>query len=516
MSSVPNVLLIVSDQHLHSVAGYMGDPIIHTPNLDNIAGEGTVFEKTYCQSPVCTPSRASFLTGKYCHNLHCWQNHGPIFPEHKTIAHYFADAGYETCLIGKMHFGGKDQFHGFRHRPYGDLWHGLSHQPDPIEAFPNMQSAKMWSGPAGIPESLLQEVVSSIETTSFIKNFAADHGDKPWFVCMSYCRPHPPFAVPSRFHKKYAGRVPFVGLEDDDEAGREEYPSLVRSIPRFNDMTAEQHVRGREAYYACVDFVDDCIGTVLHALERDRLLDNTIIAYISDHGDQTGHHGIWDKGHHYEEAVRAPFVMSGPGIPKGLRIEKITGLIDLMPTLMELCGISVPGDLDGVSLVPFFAGNRHFVPHEFLIAEHMAVSSVGRAGHIEVSGRNYPSFRSVITERFKYTETYETVEQSPILFDRETDAREFKNVHGHPEYREVEKTLKSILDGQRTIQEWAVIVQEDAERAKQYRDGIKPSMPNQYRLSDGRIFDAEKSLYDVRWLKTTTENTAGFIPQRFH
>ena len=105
----PNVLLLVSDQHLYRVAGYMGDALAHTPNMDAIARNGAVFERAYCQSPACTPSRASFLTGKYCHHMHCWDNHAPIFPEHKTMAHYFTEAGYETCLVGKMHFGGRDQ-----------------------------------------------------------------------------------------------------------------------------------------------------------------------------------------------------------------------------------------------------------------------------------------------------------------------------------------------------------------------------------------------------------------------
>lgn len=168
----PNVLLLVSDQHNYRISGCMGDRMASTPNIDRIAEKGTVFEKAYCQSPVCTPSRASFLTGKYCHTNHCWQNHGVLFPEHETMAGVFNRMGYETCLVGKMHFGGKDQFHGFVNRPYGDFWHGLSHQPDPIDMFPNMGGV-LHASVSQIPESLQQEVVTSIEAAVFIKGHAA-------------------------------------------------------------------------------------------------------------------------------------------------------------------------------------------------------------------------------------------------------------------------------------------------------------------------------------------------------
>ncbi len=512
----PNILLLVSDQHLYRVAGYMGDKNAHTPNLDALALAGMVFERAYCQSPACTPSRASFLTGKYCHHTHCWQNHAPLFPEHKTIAHYLTAAGYATCLVGKMHFGGKDQMHGFERRPYGDLCHGLSHQPDPIEGFPNMQSAKTWSGPAEIPESLIQEVVTSTEAVAFVKEQAAARPDQPWFLCASYCRPHAPLAVPGRFHRRSAGRVPNVTLEEADEAGREEYPTLVRNSGNLHTLPTAQNIRGREAYYACVDFVDDCIGSVVRELRREGLLENTVIVYLSDHGEGAGYHGLWNKGYHYEEAVRAPFLMSGPGIGPGGRSPALVGLIDLVPTLLELCRVPLPPDLDGVSLVPCLRGQRDFAPHDALISEYLGVTSVDRAAYARASGKPFPSFRSVITDRFKYTETLEAGSQGPILFDLAADPREFRNVVNDPEFAGVAAALKSRLDEEHTIAEWAEIARQDSERAKDYRDGVKPTVPNQYMLADGRIFDAEKSLYDARWLPVSNDGTAGYIPQRFH
>jgi choline-sulfatase len=137
VSDLPNVLLLVSDQHNPHVSGFGGDPVASTPALDGLAASGVSFANAFCQAPVCTPSRMSFLTGLHVSSIGCYNNHWALFPEHRTFAHHFAGAGYETCLVGKMHFGGADQMHGFQHRPYGDLRHGLGHQPDPIDMLPN-------------------------------------------------------------------------------------------------------------------------------------------------------------------------------------------------------------------------------------------------------------------------------------------------------------------------------------------------------------------------------------------
>jgi choline-sulfatase len=380
-----------------------------------------------------------------------------------------------------------------------------------------MPSGQMWDGPSEIPESMLQEVVTTIETAAFIKEHSANNAGKPWFVCASYCRPHPPFAVPSRFHKKYEGRVPNRWIEEDDTAVFEDYAATVRAIHHEDRMDTVQNLRAREAYYACIDFVDDCIGRLLRDLERDGLLENTIIIYTSDHGEMNGHHGMWNKAQHYENAVRSPLIMCGSGIPKGLRIEKMVGLFDIMPTLMELCGLKPPKDIDGVSLLPLLKGNDQFVPHSHIITEYLGITAVDRANYNKSSSRPYPSFRAVITDRYKYSEPYETDERRPTLFDLSLDPAELSNKHGLQEYAGVERELKKLLDSKYTMDEWVKIAAKDAERAKQFRDGVRPSMPNQYMLGDGRIFDAEKGLYDVRWLQTSSDSKyGGFIPQRYY
>ncbi len=147
------------------------------------------------------------LTGKEPHRCAAWGNHWVIFPEHITWPGHFAAHGYTTCLVGKMHFGGGDQMQGFQHRPYGDLNHGLGHQPEPLNLFPAYAGAES-AGITEIPESLIQDVVGKRETLAFLREHHDRAPDQPWFVCASYGRPHSPYTAPGRYIRYYRDRVP--------------------------------------------------------------------------------------------------------------------------------------------------------------------------------------------------------------------------------------------------------------------------------------------------------------------
>ena len=508
-TSRPNVLLLVSDEHNDRVAGYAGDPLVRTPNLDSIAERGLVFENAFCQAPVCTPSRASFLTGKYVSNLSCWNNHWVLFPEHRTIAHHFADAGYETCLVGKMHYGGKDQFHGFQHRPYGDFWHALGHQPDPIDMFPN-SGGVAHACASQIPESLQQENVVSIEAASWVQEHLSNRADQPWLMCASYCKPHAPLAVPSRYLNRYLGKVDPVRLEDEDEAARHPYPAHQRENYGLLDVTPEQVDRARAAYWGAVEFLDDCIGLLLWRLESVGALENTIIAYISDHGDLIGNHGLWWKANYYEEAIRAPFIMCGPSIPAGVRREELAELNDLVPTLCALCGLDAPDGIDGVDLSSLLTeGPVADAPRDHIISEYYGIGMLTQPYR---TGTRGDSMRVIRTDRHKYANIFGL---DNVLFDLQEDPREFRNVIDDPKYASVKDELSARLDAGWSWEETIDRVDRDRERSEEYMSGVKPSMPNQYHLPDGRIFDAEGDLYGARWLQCDTYGKSGIIPQRY-
>jgi len=158
----PNILWLLTDQHSPRISGFAGDSVVRTQNLDALAKRSVQFDSAVCASPVCTPSRISMLTGKEPHRCSGWNNHWPIFPEHLTWPGHFAENGYRTCLVGKMHLGGRNQMAGFQHRPYGDLRHGVGHQPEPMRFFPGYPFVRS-AGATEIPESLLQDVVVSRE-----------------------------------------------------------------------------------------------------------------------------------------------------------------------------------------------------------------------------------------------------------------------------------------------------------------------------------------------------------------
>ena len=167
MPDRPNILLILSDEHHPDVAGFAGDVVVDTCHIDRLAERSARFSTAICANPVCTPSRMCLLTGKKAHRCAAWSNHWIICPEHVTWPRHFATHGYTTALVGKMHFGGRDQMQGFQHRPYGDLRHGLGHQPEPLSMFPGYHNPAS-TGVTEIPESLLQDVVTTRETLVFL------------------------------------------------------------------------------------------------------------------------------------------------------------------------------------------------------------------------------------------------------------------------------------------------------------------------------------------------------------
>ena len=506
MTEKPNLLLIMTDEHNREVAGFAGDDIVDTRNLDGLAARSVRFGNAVCTYPVCTPSRMSLLTGLEAHNCAAWSNHWVLFPEHVTWPAHFAAHGYRTCLVGKMHFGGRDQMNGFQSRPYGDLRHGLGHQPDPLSMFPGYANAES-AGVTEVPESLLQDVVVTRETLAHIREVSDEDPATPWFVCASYSRPHCPLTAPGRYIRRYRDKVPPPAV------GKEAVNDLEAFGRRLAfDLSDEVTMRGREGYYACVDFVDDCIGELLDGLRRDGLLENTLIIYTSDHGDMLGLYGCWGKQLYHEPSAGVPLLIGGPGIPEGQSTDKVISLADLFPTTCALAGLPIPPGLDGVDLSALVRD-----PASGQSAREFVPSATYRYG-VRINHNQTPedlpssAWRSVRDERWKYVE----VEGGPrLLFDMETDPTEGANLAEQPARQERCARMKEWL--YRGFS-WEMVHQRlarDRERIREFYSGLPPSTPNQYMLPDGRVFDAERSLYDARWLSIVPGSTGGIIPQQF-
>jgi choline-sulfatase len=508
----PNILFIMTDQHIAGVSGFGGDPFVNTPNLDKLASRSIQFDTAACASPLCTTSRMCMLTGKEVHHCAAWSNHWVIFPEHTTWPGHFAEHGYTTCLVGKMHFGGKDQLNGFKHRPYGDLRHGLGHQPDPISMFPGYAGARS-AGHTEIPESLLQDVVVTREALSFLREHQDAQPRKPWFICASYSRPHPPFTAPGRYIHRYRDKIPPADIPDGHADGMAPYAASY--LDRFSDLTPEESVRGREAYYACVDFVDDCIGELLNGLENDGLLENTVIIYTSDHGEMLGQHGLWGKTVYYEPAVAVPLLITGPGVKTGhAHVTHPVSLMDLFPTTAVLAGLPIPKGLDGVDLSPVLAepdtaaSPRDYAPCSFY--KYGGLVNLEKNPNRE--DQPHGAWRSGRDERYKYVEIEGG---TPLLFDLREDPNEHENLAGHTDHQARCRAMHAALYRDFSWEAAHAQLAADRERLPAFKSGLRPSTPNQYRLPDGRIFDAEGALYGARWLALPDETSGGIIPQQF-
>ena len=355
----PNVLFLLSDEHsfrgLSCLAGSEGEPV-RTPTLDGLAKDGVRFSQTYCQVPLCTPSRICLLTGRDPMTSGGWDNNCYLRPE-ETVATVFRDGGYETCLVGKMHLGGDRQFVGFNHRPYGDLTGNAGHQLDPLDlkGLLDMRARTACAGVSEIPESLLQERCVAMETISFLREHRHAKPDQPWFLCASFSRPHFPLTAPRRYFERYWPKgvtEPKVG-RTGDTADHPMTRGMAKGF-RTEEIDHQEMMRARAAYFACIDFLDEMLGDMLATLKRDGLLENTIIVYTSDHGELAGEHGMWWKNSWHEAAARVPWIFQLPehrrGELGGACLDTPVSLADLMPTLAGLAGVDCPRGLNGVDL----------------------------------------------------------------------------------------------------------------------------------------------------------------------
>lgn len=492
----PNVLFLMSDEHNHRFLSHRGggEPVT-TPHLDSIAENGARFENAYCPMPLCAPSRKCMLTGREVQSCGAWGNSTSVYlPEDRTLPATLRESGYETCLVGKMHFQGSRQFNGFQHRPYGDLTgHGIQqpgHQPDPIspdrlERQPRRQAIDRGTripnaGVTEIPESLLQEQVVARETIAWLREQRHRNPDDPWFLCASFSRPHFPLTAPRRHFERYwPGNVPDPPVGREGDTVDHPYTRRRREHTKMDEFSDEELARGRAGYFACVDFLDEVIGELLDTLERNGLLKDTIVVYASDHGDMAGEHGLWWKSTWHEGSTRVPWFVQLPehrsGDRRPVNISTPVNLIDVFPTLCGLTEVGIPDEVEGADL-------------------SAAVRTGEEPNRGPVFTDNHPTYRMVRDGRYKYVKFRDAPE---LLFDLERDPHELDNLAADPSGRDTAalERLRELVD--ETVDFDAVDRRRRRSEAEmvQYRLGIPPGTGNAYLLPDGRLVDATTPLY---------------------
>jgi choline-sulfatase len=429
----------MSDEHSRRVAGCYGNDIVKTPNMDHLAHSGTLFENAYCNCPICVPSRASFATGRYVHEIGHWDNAFPYHGTPPSFGHALAAEGCRCDSIGKLHYRGSDDPNGFDNEILplhvlngkGDL-QGMLRQPPP-----KRPSTKQLAGDAGPGESTYIRYDRDIRDAAckWLDDVAAAPPDRPWVLFVSFVCPHFPLMAPKEFFDLYPlDQVPLPQLRGDDEFPDHPVLKKLREIQDYEDhFRDEEHVRiAIAAYYGMVSFLDDNIGSILTSLDNAGLGNDTLVIYTSDHGDNLGARTFWGKSNMYDESAGVLLIMRGPGLEEGKRVTTPVSLIDAYPTICETAGIKGDGESrPGRSLLDIANGVD---PDRTVFSEYHAVASITGIFMVRFG-------------RFKYVH-YQG--HRPQLFDLEADPFETHDLALEPGHEAVlaegERRLREICD----------------------------------------------------------------------
>ena len=400
----PNILWICTDQQRYDTIGAGGNPHVRTPRLDRLWREGTAWTHAFCQSPICTPSRASFLTGTYpstCQNTRNGNEH--YRGRYPLVTRLLAGAGYDCGLIGKLHLAGAYE----RPEPRGDdgyrYWQ-WSHAPR--DGWPSGHAYADWvraqghdlgeliEDPAGVPAELHQTTWCAEATIDFMRERRA--ADTPWLATVNIYDPHEPFNPPAAYRARFDPEAmpgPLFRPSDLEQQRRlrpVDFQSEARDpsgpldiahpvLPYYPGRDSAQEADAatfardaktlQAAYYAMVELIDDQVGRMLDALEESGQAEDTLVIFTSDHGETLGDHGLICKGcRFYEGLVRVPLILRWPGrIESGRVRDELVELTDLAPTLLAAAGQPVPPWMRGSSLLDGGAG-REAVRSEYFDA----------------------------------------------------------------------------------------------------------------------------------------------------
>lgn len=427
----PNILLIMSDEHAPQFSSTYGHPFVQTPNLDRLATNGVVFENAYCNTPLCAPSRMSFMTGRYIHHINTWDNATPLASDAVTWAHLARSVGYDVVLAGKQHFIGPDQLHGFQAQLARDLHaesaHAIYDWADGIVPTKQPWPALAKAGPGTTTEIEVDDAVEEA-SLAFLRDPA--RRDKPWILNASFIAPHFPLIVPDEFYSLYSPEqvdLPTIPPGHLDTL----HPVYQRMRQSFGliDFPEEMVRRGRAAYYGLVTYLDAKIGRLLQAIEETGQSENTLVIYTSDHGEMAGEHGMWRKSNFYEYASRVPLLLSWPGqLPADRRVSEVVSLVDLIASVVEASGATPVAPLDGDSLLPLARGEGHSWKNE-AFAEYLAHGVTGPMAMLRQG---------------QYKLNY-SLGDPPELYDLASDPGEFHNLAADPAYRQVVDDLRTRL-----------------------------------------------------------------------
>jgi len=483
--SAPNVLLIFTDQHNAATLGCEGHPDVRTPHLDALAAAGTRFERAYCQDAICLPSRCSMFAGMYPRTLGCLTNgdRTPAMDDVVSMQEAFRRNGYSTAAFGKRHLvagcdAGWDIAASHMHgESPEDNYVGWIEERGLAAEFAHDWAAEFGQGPKGgslrdtempfavmgtresqLPEDATMEAFSAQRTVEYLRGRADD--GKPFLCFSSFYRPHQPYTPLASYWNRSDRSRWGTGRNNGDAIAM---PATLRQDPAElppmfqglfegrnrvwrTDLAREDEQLYRDyvsAYYALVEEIDDHVGEIMRVLEETGLRGNTIVVYTTDHGDFVGRHGMIEKcapGHNvYEETLRVPLIVSWPTeLQTGSVCDGLAELIDVYPTLLDLCGLRTPElaqPLQGQSLGDTLRDGAP-IDREFTVSENWGQSTIVTRDHKLGVWREPPEGKGPDSRAF-----------GDMLFDRTNDPDEMENRCGDSAYADVETELRAKLDG---------------------------------------------------------------------
>ncbi len=428
-----NVLFMIADD-LNCDLGCYGHPLVKSPNIDRLAGLGRRFERAYCQYPLCGPSRAAFMCGLYPDQTRIHANAIRIretLPEVQTMAQMFRKHGYTAARVGKIYHYNVPADIGTDGHDDPASWDRVVNprgrdkddEDRIVTARPDGRGTFRWMAAEGAdPEQT--DGIGAGEAIKLLEEYSANK--TPFFLGVGFYRPHTPFIAPKQYFDMYPPetiRVPTVR-----KGYRQSLPEAARATltgdKELENVPADTPRRVIQAYYASISFMDAQVGHVLDALDRLGLRQNTIVVFTSDHGYHMGEHGHWQKRTLFENGTHVPLVIVVPGMKSaGQSTAALAEMIDFYPTLAELCGLTAPSHLSGVSLAS--------------AVDDPAARP--RSAALTQFGTGY----ALRGDRYRYVEWGEDGRDGAELYDHASDPKEMVNLAGRAEHA---KTVTELSD----------------------------------------------------------------------
>jgi len=449
---MPNILWVCTDQQRFDTIQGLSNSLIHTPNLLRFASESVTFTNAFVQTPICAPSRGSFLTGRYPHCTGLRANGQRIRSTEQLITRIFADYEYTCGLAGKLHlspcFGGRiedridDGYEIFQwSHDITDTWPGRNEWRNWLDRqgvkLPKFPAQHMWGMP--IDPKYSQTAWCGEMAIQFMRQ---QKDFNPWLFSCNIFQPHHPFFPSEEYLAKYdPAKMPNPVYREGELSNKPLFQRIDHegayggSQISFAKTSPEEHRRVTAAYYAMIEQADTAFGEMLQALDESGQADNTIVIFMSDHGEMLGDHGIYLKGpYFYDCLTRVPLMVRWPGHYKaGTKVDALVELIDLAPTLLEAAGIPVSSAMQGCSLNSLLTGqtkdHRESVYTEFLDAN--------------ASYAIPPMLTSVRTAKYKLSLCDKP--RSGELYDLEKDPGEFNNVWDDAHYKDTQEIMLELL-----------------------------------------------------------------------